>query len=76
MGTGWCQALSLLPRRPAPQGHDAEAYTSFALDRLSAMIVSLPGQYFWHRKRFKYACPPPLKAGRRAWRDANICGAD
>ena len=56
-----------------PQGHDAEGLHQFLLDRLSAMIVSLPGQYFWHHKRFKYRLPASArKQAGSAWRDANI----
>ena len=37
-----------------PGRRNADDYHQFLMDRLSAMIVSLPGQYFWHHKRFKY----------------------
>ncbi|TVR15743.1 MAG: hypothetical protein EA401_02315 [Planctomycetota bacterium] len=42
-----------------PAGDQSEQLNQACLDLVSALVQALPGQYFWHHRRFKYRMPAP-----------------
>jgi lauroyl/myristoyl acyltransferase len=42
--------------------------TQRVMDLLSALIVAVPGQYFWHHKRFIHPPSQPPPQGDARWR--------
>jgi lauroyl/myristoyl acyltransferase len=56
-----------LLRDEAPAATQA-ATTQRAMDVLSALIAAIPGQYFWHHRRFRDVPDPPPPLGDARWR--------
>ena len=54
-------------------GAELNHYLQVLLDRLSALITAVPGQYFWHHRRFKYAMDAVTQSKpSKLWRNTQV----
>ncbi len=57
----------LIVGRPLAPGTEAEVVQR-VMDRFSSIIAAVPGQYFWHHKRFRGTPPTGLARAQEPWR--------